>query len=50
MDKSFSKLSSKLLNLSPLSNQEGLDIDKIDDEKFKFVPFVKFFMNSIQNL
>ena len=30
--------------------QKGLYIDKIDDEKFKFVPCVKFFMNSIQNL
>ena len=38
------------LILGHLVMQKGLYIDKIDDEKFKFVPCVKFFMNSIQNL
>ena len=37
------------LILGHLVMQKGLYIDKIDDEKFKFVPCVKFFMNSIEN-
>ena len=36
MEQSKIKISSKLLYLSPLSNKNGLDTDKIDDEKFEF--------------
>ena len=29
----------------PFSNKKGLDIDPNDDEKFKLVPCVKFFID-----
>ena len=45
MDKSKSKISSKLFYLAPLSNKNGHDTDKIDDEKFEFVPCVIIFMD-----
>ena len=45
MDKSMSKIFTKLLSQQPLSNKEGLDIDTIDDEKFEFVPCFQFFMD-----
>ena len=45
MDKSKSKISSKLFYLAPLSNKNGLETDKIDDEKFEFVPCVIIFMD-----
>ena len=45
MYKSNSKISSKLFYLAPLSNKNGLDTDKIDDEKFEFVPCVIIFMD-----
>ena len=32
----MSKIFNKLLSLHPLSNKKGLDIDTIDDDKFKF--------------
>ena len=45
MDKSKSKISSKLFYLAPLSNKNGHDTDKIDDEKFEFVSCDIIFMD-----
>ena len=43
MEQSKIKIFSKLLYLSHLSNKNGLDTDKTDDEKFEFVPCVIIF-------
>ena len=45
MDQSKSKISSKLFYLAPLSNKNGLETDKIDDEKFEFVSCDIIFMD-----
>ena len=42
MDKSMSKISTKLLCLFPLSNKIGRDID---DEKFEFLPCAQFLLD-----
>ena len=39
------KLNFYLFILGPHVKQKGLDIDTIDDEKFKFVSCVQFFMD-----
>ena len=43
MDKSMSKILTKLLLQIPLSNKKGLNIDLIYSEIFEFLPFVHFF-------
>ena len=44
MDKSMSKISTKLVSEALMSIKEGLDIDMINEEKFKFVLCVHSFI------